>query len=1208
MTAQLAMGSRVRRLVLVLAAVLAAALLVGASTRAPRAMGTSASLRYVYDHTGAQKLGTAHNWEAGLTWTSDGQAQVVNDPKGAYGQVAKVYVRGYGHGTETSWVRGTLNVPADADVAAIPLATACNGDVNATDSDAGMEISVYHQASGRTVKTYASHLMETDLGVDYVVAFADVSEFQGKSVQLTITLRQPDVCAGTLCTQDVDLYVGDLWFERLPDICTTEADGSHTLYHYYDDPTPKENATCGNPQEYYFIDVEKGPYNHYHSGQNTYDVNVDLPSSAEVLQFKVYYGYKSHGFTFNGHALDAAQTYAAFPIHLGGYVNIAEPSRWMPFNDNPDAVSDHLVAGNNKFSFNVYTEKVWEERHFDLWARFRVPSDSTAPSITNVTESDDPIYCTYCPEPTDVTIRADVTDDESGIEWVRLYYTVWQWQPCYFTMRHESGGPYKSPLIGSTGPATLEYYVKARDKAGNEAQSPSYTVTIKGCPSIRGITAQGVGTTDDKPETGSVVRLEADIDVPAGYELARCSWTGDLTPGQGDTTNNCRYEYTPATGAGPDVNTYGEKDVTLTIAYTDTATGASAMVSGDHTYKVFFEKTGDDDGDGDPNWFEYWGDDGAVDGLDSADVLYDSTCPIGYICYGSWRHPPNDNVYVKDGAAGTHYPNGIDVPAVAGTCPGGSFGGADGIDCAAEVLTHELRHKEIYHNWDTASTVGSCGDAAGPWSGCTDSDTGTTHGRPGDDLPDDYETAVGTDPNDVDSCDMATAKGVASYAQYGDNEFNVMVLSDGETGDADNDWANPGKLASAACAPCAAARAKDDKPRWKSGPAGHNAPYGEFTCPAATTLGGLTGDYGDEGIDTDGDGQHDGLELSVGVQIEYPTAYYVLAWLRHAPASELAWASAGATLDPGTHTIEPVFDGRLIRASGHDGPYDVSRVELRVIDDDSLVDAADDAHTTDAYERTDFDPPDVAFSGSFSDTGVDSGTDGLYDLLRISVGIDVEKGDTYSVIGELEGSAAIAVARETASLAKGSHSVDLDFDGQSIFQHRKNGPYHLRKLRIEDASGTRIDFIYDAHATADYGYDEFQHRGTTLNAGSYTDQGVDTDGDAPYELLRVQLQVNADQAGAYRLVAALQDTEGETIATVAEDADLIVGNNAVSLDFPGSVISAHGVDGPYQVASVALLSRDGAIVDHQRMAHITAAYACTDFEQLFQYNLPMVTN
>jgi C1A family cysteine protease len=139
---------------------------------------SESGLLYLYDHTGSQQLAVAEDWEGSL-WSSDGEAELVTDPKGTYGQVARVYVRGYGHGDEVSWVKGSLTVPSSADVVAIPLASALNGDVNETDSEAGVEIAVYDPASQLTVTTYASHLYETGLGVDYIVAFADVSEFRG---------------------------------------------------------------------------------------------------------------------------------------------------------------------------------------------------------------------------------------------------------------------------------------------------------------------------------------------------------------------------------------------------------------------------------------------------------------------------------------------------------------------------------------------------------------------------------------------------------------------------------------------------------------------------------------------------------------------------------------------------------------------------------------------------------------------------------------------------------------------------------------------------------------------------------------------------------------------------------------------------------------------------------------------------------------------
>jgi len=67
---------------------------------------------------------------------------------------------------------------------------------------------------------------------------------------------------------------------------------------------------------------------------------------------------------------------SAFPIRKGTYVNIAEPSRWMPSNDSPAAVSPWLVSGRNTLTFNVYAEQPWWERPFDLWARFRVPTQA----------------------------------------------------------------------------------------------------------------------------------------------------------------------------------------------------------------------------------------------------------------------------------------------------------------------------------------------------------------------------------------------------------------------------------------------------------------------------------------------------------------------------------------------------------------------------------------------------------------------------------------------------------------------------------------------------------------------------------------------------------------------------------------------------------------------------------------------------------------
>jgi hypothetical protein len=193
------------------------------------------------------------------------------------------------------------------------------------------------------------------------------------------------------------------------------------------------------------------------------------------------------------------------------------------------------------------------------------------------------------------------------------------------------------------------------------------------------------------------------------------------------------------------------------------------------------------------------------------------------------------------------------------------------------------------------------------------------------------------------------------------------------------------------------------------------------------------------------------------------------------------------------------------------------------------------------------------------------------------------------------------VVNKTTSLSTGIQTVDLDFDGQSIFQHRQNGPYHLRRLRVEDMSGNRMAFIYDAYTTSAYAYSQFQHSGTTVDGTSYSDQGLDVDSDGDYDYLRVEFQIDADQEGVYLLLADLNDSEGSLIASTIREMSLVVGSNPVVLDFPGGAIYEHGVDGPYQVAAVALLDQDGTGVDYQQVAHTTQAYSYTDF------SLPLVS-
>jgi hypothetical protein len=114
--------------------------------------------------------------------------------------------------------------------------------------------------------------------------------------------------------------------------------------------------------------------------------------------------------------------------------------------------------------------------------------DTTPPSITNITESADPIRPPDC-EPDSVTIGATITDP-SGVPKVELHFRVeggsWVWR----TMNPAGGDVYQASLgdsalrssVGSYEDADrVEYYIKAWDSKVNMAQSATLTVGLVFC-------------------------------------------------------------------------------------------------------------------------------------------------------------------------------------------------------------------------------------------------------------------------------------------------------------------------------------------------------------------------------------------------------------------------------------------------------------------------------------------------------------------------------------------------------------------------------------------------------------------------------------------------------------------------------------------------------------------------------------------------------
>lgn len=237
------------------------------------------------------------------------------------------------------------------------------------------------------------------------------------------------------------------------------------------------------------------------------------------------------------------------------------------------------------------------------------------------------------------------------------------------------------------------------------------------------------------------------------------------------------------------------------------------------------------------------------------------------------------------------------------------------------------------------------------------------------------------------------------------------------------------------------------------------------------------------------------------------------------------------------------------------------------------------------------------FAGVFRDFGVDTNGNGLFDQLVVEVDLDVTAEADYRVFGVLEDAAGNThQANVLTALTPGARTVALAFDGESFFQNGVDGPYTLSVVRLAEETAVGLLPLAeraDAHVTAAYGFDEFEHAPIVLT-GNGTSTGRDVDGNGKFDFLDVTVEVRVDNAGFYDWSARLLDADGTEIGFDAGSAFFPAGVNSLALTYDGEPIGANGVDGPYIVGDLLLFGGGTSLVATRAFA--TDAFAASQFE------------
>ncbi|MBN1890650.1 MAG: Ig-like domain-containing protein [Thermoflexales bacterium] len=141
-----------------------------------------------------------------------------------------------------------------------------------------------------------------------------------------------------------------------------------------------------------------------------------------------------------------------------------------------------------------------------------------------------------------------------------------------------------------------------------------------------------------------------------------------------------------------------------------------------------------------------------------------------------------------------------------------------------------------------------------------------------------------------------------------------------------------------------------------------------FSTGGAAAGLAFTGSYADSGLDADGDGLYEHLDIRVGVRVTATGSYVLRGALADAEGVEITWAYLTSTLSTGVHLLGLRFDGAAIGGRGLDGPYTLTDLVLTHTDSGAYRPAVlastskRDAYRTFAYPAGHFPAP-LRFGG-----------------------------------------------------------------------------------------------------------------------------------------------------------------------------------------------------------------------------------------------------
>ncbi|QDV10323.1 hypothetical protein CA51_01690 [Rosistilla oblonga] len=592
--------------------------------------------------------------------------------------------------------------------------------------------------------------------------------------------------------------------------------------------------------------------------------------------------------------------------------------------------------------------------------------------------------------------------------------------------------------------------------------------------------------------------------------------------------------------------------VTLNSEDTGLATGHHLDQQQSDPLDIFFEKFGDDDGDGIKNWFQYWSEDqdgatshrehGANDG--TLTYLYGGPAlSFPGTLYGSYV-PSNREIILYDHAALSKTVSywTFETPD---SSPTRSEVVSEGIDAVESTLAHERAHDYLRDTYPIPNdgVPGSCfvGVDAAPDSDC-------------DQVPDFLEIKYERYGFDSYNPDSLAAYGF-NTSDGSDEEYFADLASLGLIDEVVNYQPNNS--------------ADEANPRRNTQPAFQFISDAEF---ANFEFVGFTDDQirdNDEGEKT----------LVVSGEVEATTAgtYFINARFEDEHGNTY-FAESSGELEPGINTVEFEISGHLLKTQRIDGS-----LQLRGISSVSAENAPPSQvdYTTKSYNYVEFRETDDLSIGQLNDLEGVITPAGIYVDATLTLNVTGEQPRDVTVTAFLYDSDgnAVGYSSQEKTVSSEDDQLSLRFESFSRSFGEEEMGFEVRNIRVQDDQGNELDFVRSLTSSAlpdERLFPEFPVLIQSTSLGDFG-QNSSSETETSEPEITFSLQAEIRDAGEYSFAAILTGPNGQSIADTYQRLPLVPGDTTIDLAFDASDILDQRIDGPFTVSKILVLDSEGNI-------------------------------